>query len=80
VIFRVLVRFDNYPRRSIRDSLRGESTRKVNLKVYIDAGQQTYQVKNLALKDEDMERVHDFLNRSIVIPPVHVEDVDIGRA
>jgi hypothetical protein len=81
VIPRILVCLGNYPRRSIRDSLYVEAIRNETAnEVYIDAGLQTYQVENLALKDKDVERVHDFLNKSIVIPPMYVKDVDIGRA
>jgi hypothetical protein len=58
------------------EAIRNETANEI----YIDAGLQTYQVENLALKDEDVERAHDFLNRSIVIPPMYVKDVDIGRA
>ena len=30
--------------------------------------------------DENVERVHNFFHRSIVVPPMYVEKVDIGRA
>ena len=38
-----------------------------------------YEVKNFALLDENVERVHDFFDRGGVVPPVYVEKVDIRR-
>ena len=39
-----------------------------------------YQVENLPLLNENAERVNDLLDRGGVVPPVHVENVDIRRA
>ena len=37
----------------------------------------TNQVKDLALSDEVVKTVHHLLDASSIVPPVHVEDVDV---
>ena len=39
-----------------------------------------YEVENLALLNENVERVHHLFDRGSVVPPVYVEKVDIRRA
>ena len=41
---------------------------------------ETYEVENLSLNDECMQGIHDFLDGGIIIPPMHIENVDIGSA
>lgn len=41
---------------------------------------ETYEVENLSLDDECMQGIHDFLDGGTIIPPVHIENVDIGSA
>lgn len=41
---------------------------------------ETYEVENLSLDDECMQGIHDFLDGGSIIPPVHIENVDIGSA
>ena len=38
-----------------------------------------YQIKHFSLHDQIMKRVHDLINRSGPIPPMHVQDVDVRR-
>ena len=37
----------------------------------------TYKVENLACYDEIVQAVHELLNRGVVVPVMHVENVDI---
>jgi len=37
----------------------------------------TYEVEDLALLNENVKRVHDLLDRRRVVPPMHVENVNI---
>ena len=45
-----------------------------------ESGKAGYQIKHFSLDDQVMERVHDLLDRSGPIPPVHVQDIDIRGA
>jgi hypothetical protein len=40
----------------------------------------TYEVEDLSLLDQHVERVHDLFHGCGVVPPVHRENVDIRRA
>jgi hypothetical protein len=40
----------------------------------------TYEVENFSLDDECVQRVHNLLDGRGVIPPVHVENVEIRSA
>lgn len=46
----------------------------------LDLQSGTYEVEDFALGDEVVQPVHDFFDRRGVVPPMHVEDVDVGRA
>ena len=37
-----------------------------------------YQVENLARQDKRVETVHYLLNARLIVPPMDVEDVDVG--
>jgi hypothetical protein len=45
-----------------------------------ESGKAGYQIKHFSLDDQVMKRVHDLLDRSGPIPPVHVQDIDIRGA
>jgi hypothetical protein len=42
--------------------------------------QKTHEVQDFALRDEVVETIHHFLDGSIPVPPMHVEDVDVCGA
>jgi len=71
----ILVAFRNYPGRCIRDAL----FKFVNDKSTI-FDNRTHKIKNLALDDEIMKGVHNFFHRSIIIPPMQVEQINIIRS
>ncbi len=41
---------------------------------------EAYQVENLSLKNEGVQRIHNLLDGGAVVPPVHVEYIDIRGA
>lgn len=40
----------------------------------------TYEVQDLSLRDKVVQTVHDLLNRGLVVPPVHVQKVNVVRS
>ena len=42
-------------------------------------GERTYQIQDLARNDEIVQPIHDLLHRSVQVPVVQVQDVDVRR-
>ena len=75
MVSRVLVRPCYEPCGRVRDSLGGGACQHIASQ--IPPGELTYKVENLACYDEIVQAVHELLDRGVVVPVVHVEDVDI---
>ena len=39
-----------------------------------------YQIENLSLKNEGVQRIHDFLDTGAVVPPVQVQNIYVCSA
>ena len=39
----------------------------------------TYEVQNFPRLNESVQRTHDLFDASGVIPPMHVQEIDVGR-
>ena len=39
-----------------------------------------YQIENLSLKNEGVQRIHDFFDTGAVVPPVQVQNIYVCRA
>jgi hypothetical protein len=75
VVLGILICLGNDPSGSIRNTLGA-----ANDKTWEKRGQRrekAYEVKNLSLEDECVKGRYDLLDGGAIIPPVHVEDVDI---
>ena len=78
MILCVLIRFRNDPGGSIRNALENRVIKIGRMGEWDNWG--SYEVEDLSLVDECMQGIHDFLYRGTIIPPVHIENVDIGSA
>lgn len=39
----------------------------------------TYEIQHLPLRDEVMQAVHDLLDGGLVVPPMHVKEINVAR-
>ena len=70
----ILVRFGHNPSRSIRDALPVVRVNECqNQNKYEDA----HEIQDLPLLHQHMQTVHDFFDRGVPVPPVHIQNVDV---
>lgn len=71
----VRVRAGDNPCRRIRDTLRISQT--LRRKERRQSRSWTYEIQDFSLSDEVVQTVHDLLDAGSVIPPMHIENVDV---
>ena len=77
VITSVLVCLRYHPCRGIRNTLEVERFGEIrNIEDIFDA----YQIEHFSLLNEYVEAIHHFLDRSLPVPPVDVENINVCRS